>query len=508
MSTVNVPVLVTIGLFLVMSFVVGGWSTKKASKGFISFMIADKSLPGWMVFAATFATYAGTITYMAWVGSSAAQGLSAGFAYFAHASGFMMMGLFLVPILIRMKRVTFAEPIGERYAGSMRSIASFYSLFALVGNNATQILGIGLLIDQFSGIGKVPACVIAAAILVTYVILGGMYGAASSGAFQGFIMIAFILIAPIAVFTSIGEGSFTGGISTVLNGGPESSRIMGSANWTQTIGLMVVMTFTNFMRPELSGTIFSARSTKEGTKAWMAAASLTVACMAIIMLLGMAARYAVPEAPAAVDQYGPALFNAVTPGPMTIFYIICIMSAAASTASAQMMGISRHYVTDFHMRIFYKNKQPDQKRIMLVSRLSIVVASAICIIIALSVSGMLIIFNFIFTVLVCGLIMPYVGMFLWPRMTTAACKACSITGVITSLVWNFGVANITALPEAVRTFHPALVALPLTILVAVAISLSGKPEYEKVASFSKAYNLKRMAAWAEKGLAGVASPKY
>ena len=497
----NVPVIVTIILFFVFSMAIGLWSTKKASKGFLSFMIADKSLSWWAIAGTAYATYAGTITYLAWVGSSGALGLSAGWQFTIHATGFMMIGVFLVPILARMKRVTLAEPLGERYDQGVRRIASGISFFALVGNNANQILGLGVILSMFSSLSLAQACILATVCLLLYVTLGGMYGVAYADTFQGLLMVIFTFLAPIVLLMTIGGGDLGAGFNTVWNALPTKNLSMTNTNPNQLAAWLLIMPFTNLIRPELYGRIFAAKSPKEGIKGWMVAGALVVLTMIPVLIMGMVCKYAIPDFAGKSDAYAPAMFSAIAPTWLTVFFVLVVVAAAVSTASSQMMGYSSHYVTDFHIPLFYKDKNPDDKKLVLVSRIAIVVFTGVGLWWALAWQNLLTIFNFIFTVLVCGVLMPYIGMFFWPRMTTIGAKASSICGAGLALLWKFVLMPAGILPGVFAKMDPAIPSFIVAVSVAIIVSLCTKPEYEKVLAFAKTYRLDRMQKWAESHMA-------
>ena len=492
----HVPVLIAIILFFAISMTIGIMNTKKASKGFLSFMIADKALPWWAIAGTAYATYAGTITYLAWIGNTGVLGLSAAWQFGVHATGFMMMGFFLVPILARMKRVTLAEPLGERYDQVLRRISSGLSFFALVGNNSTQILGLGVLLAMFSSLNLTQACITSAVCLVLYVALGGMYGVAYADTFQGIIMVLFTFTTPFILLAIVGHGNMAAGFDTVWNALPTKHLSMVNVSENQLIQWLLIMPFTNLVRPELYGRIFAAKSPKEGMKGWYIATALVVLTMIPVLIMGLIAKYAVPDFTGGSDSYSPAMFIAIAPDWLVVFFVLVVVAAAVSTSSSQMMGYSSHYVTDFHIPLFYKNKTPDEKRLVLVSRLTIVAFTCIGLYWALSWQNQLAIFNFIWTVMVSGTVMPYVGMFFWPRMTTAGAKASAIGGAGLALLWKFILLPNGLLPAAIAGIDPAIPSIATSVGLGIIVSLCTKPEYEKVRNFAKVYQLTKMEKWA------------
>ena len=502
-STNNIPVLVALVALMGISLLIGLLPSKKASKGFLSFMIADKALPWWAIAGSCFATYAGTTCFLGWIGNSGKIGISAAWQFALHATSFLMLGLFFVPILVRMKRVTLAEPLGERFGSDLRRISSFFSFARLIGSTASQIVGIGVLISMFSTLDLRAACILSAIVLILYVSIGGMYGVAYADTMQGLIMLLFIVVAPIVLLAIIGNGSMAAGFSQVIASLPEKNLNMSTAGTNKIIGWVLVMSVANLLRPELYGRIFSARSPKEGVRTWVVVTSMVIVMMIVTLILGMICTYAVPNFEGTNDQYGPAMFIAIAPQWLTILYVLGIMGAAVSTASSAMLGCSSHYITDFHLPIFYKNAQPSQKTMVVLSRIAVIVFTLIALWWALAWKDIITIFQFGYTVLVAGILMPYIGMFFWPRMTSAAAKWSAILGGGTALLWQFVLKPSGILPSGtfIAGLDASVPALILSVSSAIIITYMTAPEYDKVLKFAETYKLTKMIRWAQDGLA-------
>ena len=501
-SDQNFWVMTLLIIFFAISLLIGIIPSRKASKGFLSFMIADKSLPWWAIGGTLYATFAGTATLLGWVGSSARIGMTSMWQTLCHGASFMMLALFLVPILIRMKRVTLAEPIGERFDNSVRKITSGLSFFRMVGSVASQIIGIGVILSMFTELDLTGGIIASAIILVIYVSLGGMYGVAYADTFQGLIMFAFVVFAPFYILNHIGGGSLFAGINMLVEKLPHSHRSISNGSTNQIMGWIVVMTASNLLRPELFGRIFAARSAKEGILTWVTVTNMIILTMCCVTLLGLIAKVTVPEFSGTQDQYGPALFRAIDKPWLTVFYVLGVVAAAVSTASSSMLGSSSHYVTDFHLPIFYKDNPPTAHKLVWLSRLAVIFFTALACWWALAWKDIIAVFQFGYTVLVGGVLIPYLGMFFWPRMTTSAAKWSAIIGGGTAIFWKFFLQPYNLLPwSGVVDLDPSIPSLLLSIGVAIAVSYCGKPEYEKVYKFAKAYDLKKMVSWAENGMA-------
>ncbi|MDR1518905.1 MAG: sodium:solute symporter family protein [Planctomycetota bacterium] len=499
----NTIVIITLVIFFGLSLLVGIIPSRKASKGFLSFMIADKALPWWAIGGTLVATYVGAPTLLGFLGSGAKIGLTSMWLSVAHCGSFMMLALFFVPILIRMKRVTLGEPLGERYGMDVRQISSGLSFFRMVGSIATNTLGIGLVISTFTTLNLAEGVILGSIVLIIYVAAGGMYGVAYADTFQGIIILCFLIIAPVWLLTHIGDGSMVSGFGKVLASIPRENLTVTNEDPNRIAGWMVVMLMGNLLRPELFGRIYAARNPKEGILTWVVATDIAVFIMIIVCVLGLTARYVVPDFTGSADQWGPAMFLAIAPIWLTVFYVLSLMAAATSTATTSMLGSASFYVTDFHIPIFYKNSQPSRTKVVWLSRAAVVFFTGLALWWALAWRDLISILSFSYTVLVAGILVPYIGMFFWPRMTSSAARWAAILGGGTSIVWRFVLQDFKLIPIPwIARLDPSIPALLLSFAAAIVITYLNEPEYEKVYKFAKDYDLKKLLLWAETGLAG------
>jgi Na+/proline symporter len=343
---------------------------------------------------------------------------------------------------------------------------------------------------------------VSAIVLVFYVSAGGMYGVAYADTFQGLIMFLFVVVAPIYLLTKIGNGNMFSGFSTVMANLPAEHLSVTNEDSNRIMGWILVMSVGNLLRPELFGRIFAARSPKEGVLTWIIVTNITFLVIMVVVLLGLITKYLLPDFKGTADQYGPAMFKMIAPVWLTILYVLGVIAAAISTASSSMLGSASHYITDFHLPIFYKNTLPSAKRTLLLSRFAIAFFTGLALWWAISWKDIITIFQFGYTVLVGGLLVPFAGMFFWPRMTSAAAKWSAILGGGTTLIWKFILQDFKLIPISwLSRLDPSVPALILSIGVAIIITYNTEPEYEKVYKFAKAYDLKKMVLWAEAGMA-------
>jgi Na+/proline symporter len=106
--------------------------------------------------------------------------------------------------------VTIPEAVGIRYRSpSARRLAGGSMVIATVGYIATNFLALGLVVDALFGVGRLPAIVIGAAVVVAYSVSGGMLAGVYTDLFQGSLM----AVASALVFGAAIESG--GGLATI-----------------------------------------------------------------------------------------------------------------------------------------------------------------------------------------------------------------------------------------------------------------------------------------------------
>lgn len=487
-------------VYIGLGLAIGVYFSRRASKGLKSFFIADKRLPWWAIAGAALGTYGGGSTFIGFIGKAWQIGMSYVWTDVASGIGVLLMAIILVPILARMSRVTMAEPLGERFNDGVREVTSFLGLIRMVGVTAITIVSIAAVFKSYMGLPFTTGAIIAWAVLTTYVVIGGQYGIGYTDPIQGLLTTATMIIAPIILVVNLGHGSLFEGWHTVLKTIPASHLNGAAIPATTMIGWAITVMFGNFLRPEMFRNIFAARSAREGVLAWVGVGSLLPILLVGNVLIGVIGSAYVPAAGVtSTDVVAPTLFRTAVPLLMQIVYLGALLGTIVSVASSSLMGSASHYVTDFHLKYISPNL-PD-RRVARLSRISVLVASLVALWWAVAWKSIITIFLFSHTMMVAGVLVPYVGMFFWPRITTPAALASAISGAVVALVWNFIVLPLSMVSGPLSIVDAVIPGLLTSVVVGVVVTYLTKPEYEKVLRFAEAYHLNKLADRARAGLA-------
>lgn len=86
-----------------------------------------------------------------------------------------------------------------------------------------------------------------------------------------------------------------------------------------------------------------------------------------------------------------------------------------------------------------------------------------------------------------GVLVPWLGVFFWPRATADAAFWSIALGSSTAIIWWW--IGYFAGTEEYLGVHPVFIGLPLSIIAFIGVSYLQDPEYEKVINTAQKHNL-------------------
>ncbi|HVB77789.1 MAG TPA: sodium:solute symporter family protein [Candidatus Nitrosotalea sp.] len=484
-------------VYLGLGLSIGLYFSRRASGGLRSFFIADKSLPWWAILGSVVGTYAGGATFIAYIGSAWKLGISFLWADVGSGLGVLLMAVLLVPILTRMSRITMSEPLGERFGSPTRMVVSALGLLRMLGVSTITIITVGTVLHVFGGVPSWVGSVLAWAILTGYVMAGGQYGIGYTDPIQGLLMVATMVAAPLVLLFQLGHGSIPDGWQHVVAKIPAKNLNPTAVPATLIVGWVANLLLGNSLRPELFRNIFSARNTREGVLAWVVAGCILPVILLGNVMIGVIGRaFVLPGHVHGLDLVAPTIFRDHAPLWLSSLYLAALLGTVVSTASAALMGSASHYVTDIHLK--YLQPELPQNRVALLSRLAVLGASLLALWWAFSGSTILTVLLFIYSMLVSGALVPYIGMFFWPRMTRHGAFFAAIGGAAVAAFWNFVVIPQHLVHASFGKIDSVVPGLLASLTLGILVSLATGPEFQQVLRFSRSYGLDRLEAWALK----------
>ena len=432
---------------------------------------------------------AGTADMSAWVlmglpTSIYALGLGQIWIPIGLAIGYALSWIFEAPRLRKFSivandSITIPQYLTNRFLSKNKALQVVCAIIFLVAYTiyaASSIKACGTLFNTVAGIDANIAMYIAALITIGYVFLGGFKAACWTDFFQGLLMLAAMMVAPIFAATMLGgmnvdpmpEGYFT-----VLTSWQD---IVSGLAW----GLGY------FGMPHIIVRFMSLRSQKEMKKSAVVAIFWTVLIVFFAALIGIIGRQFLGYDPNTEENslVFILMVRAIFPAVISGVLLAAILAASMSTASAQMLSAASSLAADVYKPIVRKGDATEREMFWM-SRCAVILISVVAVLIASNpgagsimslVSNAWAIFGAAFG--------PCIILSLfWRRFNFAGALSGIVAGGAVDVVWLMFLTSSTGVYELLPGFVVGLVVAVVVTLMTPAPSAEVDELFDKAISF-------------------------
>jgi len=351
----------TTSVFLVYLLVLAGlalWS-RRETRTMSGYFIAGKKLPPWVVAFSTNATGESGWLLLGLTGMGYAVGAQALWVVAGEVLGIALAWLLLSRRLKRLadgaEAITVPDALAARFEDRnhvLRRLAILIILLMVGAYVAAQMVASGKAFDGFTGLDYSAGVLVGATIIILYTLVGGYKAVAWTDLVQGLLMLAGLILLPLAAFSA------ADGWSAVMDNlarqdpgllspwGPEGKSA------TAFVGIMsflaVGLPFIGV--PQLMVRFMSARSERSLVPAMAISVTVILLCDLGAVLTGMAGRALLPglEDP---EQVLPLLSAEVLPPLLSGVMMVVVLAAIMSTVDSLLILASSAVVRDYWQQI-------------------------------------------------------------------------------------------------------------------------------------------------------------
>ncbi|MGN0038398.1 MAG: sodium/proline symporter [Coriobacteriales bacterium] len=432
---------------------------------------------------------AGTADMSAWVlmglpTSIYALGLGQIWIPIGLAIGYALSWIFEAPRLRKFSivandSITVPQYLTNRFLSKSKLLQVVCAVIFLVAYTiyaASSIKACGTLFNTVAGIDANVAMYIAALITIGYVFLGGFKAACWTDFFQGLLMLAAMMIAPIFAASMLGGMSvepMPEGYFTVLTSWQD---IVSGLAW----GLGY------FGMPHIIVRFMSLRSQKEMKKSATVAIFWTVLIVFFAALIGIIGRQFLGYDPNTEENslVFILMVRAIFPAVISGVLLAAILAASMSTASAQMLSAASSLAADVYKPVFRKG-DASEREMFWMSRCAVILISVVAVLVASNpaagsimslVSNAWAIFGAAFG--------PCIILSLfWRRFNFAGALTGIVVGGVVDVVWLIFLTSSTGVYELLPGFVVGLVAAVVATLMTPAPSAEVNALFDKAKSY-------------------------
>jgi solute:Na+ symporter, SSS family len=475
-----------------------GFAARRYIKTSLDYFLSGRSLPAWITGLAFVSANLGALELLGHAANGAQYGIAGVHFYWIGAIPAMVfLGLVMMPFYYGSKVRSVPEYLRRRFNDASHLFNAIAFAVATVLIAGVNLYALALVLQLLLGWPIIVGIVVAAAIVLVYITLGGLSSAIYNEVLQFFVIV--VAIVPITVIGLKSLGGFDGLTDAVsqsklgeeathswkgLSVGDTTNAI--GANWIAIVfGLGFVQSFgywtTNFaevQRAMSAGSLNAARRTP------LIGAFPKMLAPAITIIPGMIAAVTISGLGGSQEelQYNnalPLLMREYFPNGMLGLAVTGLLAAFMAGVAANVSAFNTVVTYDL-LQPYIRKDRPDEEYVRY-GRIATVGGILISIATALIASGYSNIMNYIqvlFSVFNVPLFATFfIGMF-WKRMTPWAgfwgMVAGSLGALGTYLLYKAGVIHFGS--DLAEAFWGAIIAFVLDAVVSVGVSFITRPK--------------------------------
>ncbi len=279
--------------------------------------------------------------------------------------------------------------------GSLRLISGFMSILFFLFYISSGLVGLGLLVETLFNLHYTAGISIGLLVVITYVFMGGYRTIAWIDLFQGFFLLAVIVLIPLLLLRQIGG---MGPVMAEISAKQLSTTFF--PDYTPKTFIHIFLTMASFGlgyfgQPHIITKFMGIRRVSDMHKAKYLGISWQAIALAAATFIGLIGIYIFPRGLDNPEQLTLELVKQTLP-PFFAGLVLCaVLAATTNVMAAQILVVASNLSEDFYKRLFRKHASPEE--LLWVSRCSVILISLVAFMVAffkLSTIYQLVLFSF------------------------------------------------------------------------------------------------------------------
>ena len=404
------------------------------------FIVAGRGLSVWLLSTTVIATWFGGVAIMGFAGTAYEEGLFGVIADpFGGALALILIGLFFARLFRRLRIMTVADFMDQRYGTVAAMAITAVQLFANILWVGAMLVAFGLVAEQLTGLPMEIGIVAGALVIFLYTAIGGMWAVAMTDFVQMIIVFAGLVVLFVVVLVDVGGW---GAIAPRL---PEGTfrmlpREHSWETWLNYLRAWTIIGLVDISAQSLVQRVSAARTERVAQNAFYLGGLGYLFFGMIPVLLGIIGSVTMPGL-SSPESVVPALaLEHLHPIAIAIFVgavLAAIMSSADSVLLACASLLARNVLP-------LVKKDPAPRLALVVARLSIPAFGSIAIVIAINIRD---VYDLMVNANMLGLaaiIVPFVLGVWWQKANRTGALAAMTVGIAAWLVTLFVAPDLPA----------------------------------------------------------------
>ena len=470
---------VVLAIYMIVLFAIGIYYSKK-NANITDFLLAGRSL----------GVVAATLTITA---SLMGGGLLTGASQYAYDSGFMIYvygtigaggGMALATLLVQ-KMANFSnygtitEYLEARYDSKfLRTGGAILSIIALIGILGGQVAAVVGIMNALGMENSTVAALFAMVVIIALTSMGGLKAVTVTDGFQIIlVIIGVIWVTFVALRNHGGFEGINASVAAMASSLPQDYNVIWTPDHFRTLAWMILPGFMYTMiGQDVYQRLFGCKTHKTAVRASISSAILLALLGSMPVMIGIMARVSHPEL--AANGTSSSAFAVLAMDTLPTWAVGIIMAAALSailsTADSVLSAAASHFMNDFWMLYVAKDADPNDRKLLTVSRIFTVVGGAFAVIVSMLIPSILDACFYSYYIFTAGVFCPIVFGVFWKKTTKQGAVAGLVAGGIFVMLSLTGLVRVGSIPG--ELFSGLVSAV---VLVAVSLGTQKAKERKK-----------------------------
>lgn len=350
----------------------------------------------------------------------------------------------------RHRMVTLADFMVLKYGQGARLPTLLSVLCAYAAITGMQFVAIATILNLVFDVALTYGILIAWFVLTVKTWLGGLKAVIWSDAILGTLQTVGIFFL-LAVTYQLAAG--WSGIQSSAERLQQTSQLdIGSISLAELFVYLLTIGGYQFVRQDLWQRFWAAKDARAAYSSYAVAVVFTLLIGAAAVLIGVIAHFGLQIEVDNPDLVFYAVLREAFPLPLIALMIVVLLSTVVSCADSFFIAGASSIANDV---IRPRLEAPDDKRLLSLSRLSVIVMSLVALAMALYAPRLVTIWILGSAMLVCGVVVPALTALLFENLNRTAGIASMWAGLVAAVIWQ-----LLGQPFGV---HPVFVGLPLAL---------------------------------------------
>jgi SSS family solute:Na+ symporter len=378
--------------YLIIMVGIGIFFASKKNESAQDYFLASSALPWWAVGGSLIASNISTEQILGMNGSGFEIGLAIASYELMAAVTLVLVAKFFLPVFIKKQIYTMPQFLEQRFDNRVRTGLAVFWILLFVFVNITSVLYLGgLAIQNILGIPMIYGILGLVIYSASFSIFGGLKAVVWTDVIQVVVLAVGGFIASYIVVRAVGEGSYFGGLTTLVEQVPERFHMIFSKNdqyidistgaqksaYNLLPGLSVLLGGMWIANIYYWGTnqyiiqrALAAKTISEAQTGVAFAAFLKILMPLIVVIPGIAAFYLQADISKADEAFPWVLNNYVSSGLKGLVFA-ALIAAIGSSISSIVNSTSTIFTLDIYKQF---NKKSSEKNLVRIGKLSATIA--------------------------------------------------------------------------------------------------------------------------------------